>query len=79
MKQIKWQSLDMMTHFLSLLPLHHTFESTTTFFVGTISGLTIALCDGLKYIQKNMVEYQVTGFVCVPLMLEIMYKKILKT
>ena len=64
--------------FLSFLPLHHTFESTTTFLVGTISGLTIALCDGLKYIQKNMVEYQVTGFVCVPLMLEIMYKKILK-
>ena len=64
--------------FLSFLPLHHTFESTTTFLFGTMSGLTIALCDGLKYIQKNMVEYQVTGFVCVPLMLEIMYKKIIK-
>ena len=64
--------------FLSFLPLHHTFESTTTFLFGTKAGLTIALCDGLKYIQKNMVEYQVTGFVCVPLMLEIMYKKILK-
>lgn len=64
--------------FLSFLPLHHTFESTTTFLFGTMSGLTIALCDGLRYIQKNMVEYQVTGFVCVPLMLEIMYKKIIK-
>lgn len=64
--------------FLSFLPLHHTFESTTTFLFGTSCGITIAICDGLKYIQKNLVEYQVTGFVCVPLMLEIMYKKILK-
>ena len=65
--------------FLSFLPLHHTFESTTTFLFGTSCGITIAICDGLKYIQKNLVEYHVTGFVCVPLMLEIMYKKILKT
>ena len=65
--------------FLSFFPLHHTFESTTTFLFGTSCGITIAICDGLKYIQKNLVEYHVTGFVCVPLMLEIMYKKILKT
>lgn len=64
--------------FLSFLPLHHTFESTTTFLFGTSCGITIAICDGLKYIQKNLVEYKVTGFVCVPLMLEIMYKKITK-
>ncbi len=65
--------------FLSFLPLHHTFESTCTFLFGTSCGITIAICDGLKYIQQNLVEYHVTGFVCVPLMLEIMYKKILKT
>lgn len=64
--------------FLSFLPLHHTFESTTTFLFGTSCGITIAICDGLRYIQSNLVEYKVTGFVCVPLMLEIMYKKILK-
>lgn len=63
---------------LSFLPLHHTFESTCTFLYGTSCGVTIAICDGLKYIQKNLVEYKITGFVCVPLMLEIMYKKILK-
>lgn len=62
--------------FLSFLPLHHTFESTCTFLYGTFSGITIAFCDGLKYVQKNLAEFHVTGFVCVPLMLEIMYKKI---
>ncbi len=64
--------------FLSFLPLHHTFESTCTFLYGTFSGITVAFCDGIKYVQKNLAEFQVTGFVCVPLMLEIMYKKIRK-
>ena len=64
--------------FLSFLPLHHTFESTCTFLYGTFSGITVAFCDGLKYIQKNLAEFKVTGLVCVPLMLEIMYKKIKK-
>ena len=64
--------------FLSFLPLHHTFESTCTFLYGTFSGITVAFCDGLKYVQKNLAEFKVTGFVCVPLMLEIMYKKIKK-
>ena len=61
--------------FLSFLPLHHTFESTCTFLYGTFSGITVAFCDGIKYVQKNLAEFKVTGFVCVPLMLEIMYKK----
>ena len=64
--------------FLSFLPLHHTFESTCTFLYGTFSGITVAFCDGIKYVQKNLAEFKVTGFVCVPLMLEIMYKKIMK-
>ncbi len=64
--------------FLSFLPLHHTFESTCTFLYGTFSGITVAFCDGIKYVQKNLVEFHITGFVCVPLMLEMMYKKIKK-
>ena len=64
--------------FLSFLPLHHTFESTCTFLYGTFSGITVAFCDGIKKKKKNLAEFKVTGFVCVPLMLEIMYKKIKK-
>lgn len=75
------QMIDINTkdRFLSFLPLHHTFESSTTFLFGTSCGITVVLCDGLKYIQQNLVEFHITGFVCVPLMLEIMYKKILKS
>lgn len=64
--------------FLSFLPLHHTFESTTTFLYGTYCGITVAFCDGLRYVVDNLKEYKVTGIVCVPLMLEAMFKKIEK-
>ena len=63
---------------LSFLPIHHTFECTITFLYGMFSGATIAFCDGLKYIQKNMKEYKVSILVAVPLVLETMYKKIQK-
>ncbi len=64
--------------FLSFLPLHHTFESSCTFLYGTYCGITIAFCDGIRHVANNLKEYHITGFVCVPLMLEIMYKKIQK-
>lgn len=70
--------LDSRDKFLSFLPLHHTYESSCTFLFGTQCGISIIFCDGLKYISKNLVEFHVTGFVCVPLMLEIMYKKLVK-
>lgn len=63
---------------LSFLPLHHTFECTITFLYGFYSGATVAFCDGLKYIAQNLVEYKISVFVAVPLVLETMYKKIEK-
>lgn len=61
---------------LSFLPLHHTFECSITFLYGFYSGVTVAFCDGLKYIAKNLVDYKVSIIVAVPLVLESMYKKI---
>ena len=63
---------------LSFLPLHHTFESTITFMYGLYYGVTVAFCDGLKYIAKNLEEYKVSVFVSVPLVLETIYKKLQK-
>ena len=63
---------------LSFLPIHHTFESSITILYGFYSGATIAFCDGLRYIQANLKEYEVSIFVAVPLVLETMYKKITK-
>lgn len=62
---------------LLFLPLHHTFGSTQMllFFA---NGATTVFCDGLRHIQENLKEYHVTTFVCVPLLLEVMYKNIWK-
>ncbi|MBQ0004464.1 MAG: AMP-binding protein [Clostridiales bacterium] len=62
---------------LALLPYHHTFGCTGQL-IFMCAGATTAFCDGLKYIQKNFAEYQVTAFFCVPLVLESIHKKVLK-
>lgn len=64
--------------FLSFLPLHHVFESVITFLFGSSLGVTLVFCDGLKHFASNIKEYNITGFVCVPLIIEMIYKKINK-
>ncbi len=63
---------------MAFLPYHHTFG-----FVGQTvmlaCGITTAYCDGLKYLQKNIVEYKVSVFFCVPLLIESIYKRIMTT
>ena len=61
---------------MAFLPFHHTFGSTGVLFF-LAHGATNVFCDGLKYVQKNLVEYKVSVFVCVPLLIEAMYKKIM--
>ena len=60
---------------LAFLPLHHAFGSTGIILF-LANGATNVFCDGLRHIQSNLKEYKVTTFVCVPLLLEAMYKKI---
>ena len=62
--------------FLSILPIHHTYECTCGFLCPLYRGSAIAFCDGLRYIQKNMQEAGVTIVLGVPLVFESMYKKI---
>lgn len=63
---------------MAFLPYHHTFGSTGQV-VMLAAGVTTTYCDGLKYLQKNIVEYKVSLFVCVPLLIESIYKKIMQT
>lgn len=65
--------------FFSILPLHHTYECTLGFLLPLYSGASICYCDGLRYISKNMIEYHPSVILCVPLLLENMYKKIMKS
>ncbi len=60
---------------LVFLPLHHTFGSVGLVYF-LCCGCTNMFCDGLRYVQKNLKEYKITTFVCVPLLLEVMYRNI---
>ena len=61
-----------------LLPLHHVFGNQgVLMFIS--NGCTNVFCSGLKYVQKELKEYGVTAFFCVPLIIESMINKVLKT
>ena len=62
--------------FFSVLPLHHTYECTCGFLEPLYRGASIAYCEGLKYIVKNLSEARPTFFLGVPLIFESLYKKI---
>lgn len=63
---------------LSILPIHHTFESTIGIMTVIFHGGSIAFYEGLKYVTKNLVEAKATMLVGVPLIFETMYSKIWK-
>ncbi len=60
---------------IAFLPFHHTFGSTGILMFLS-RGATNVFCDGLRHIQKNLNEYHVSIFVCVPLLIESIYKKV---
>ena len=65
--------------FFSVLPLHHTYESTIGFLVPIAIGCSIAVCEGLRYIVPNLQEAKPTALLTVPLLVESIYKKINET
>lgn len=62
---------------MAFLPYHHTFGSVGQTLM-LAQGVTTAYCDGLKYLQKNLVEYKVSVFFCVPLLIESIYKRVMQ-
>lgn len=62
--------------FFSILPLHHTYECTATFLECVYNGATMAICQGLKYIVKDMQETRPNLLLGVPVIFENLYNKI---
>ena len=62
---------------LSILPLHHTYESSIGFLVPFSKGASVAVCQGLKYIVPDLKEAKPTVLLTVPLLVETLYKKII--
>lgn len=60
---------------LSVLPLHHTYESIA-FLMIVSCGAAIGFCEGFRRLRENFIEYKPTIFVTVPLILESLHKRI---
>ena len=60
----------------SVLPLHHTYESTIGFLLPVACGCSVAVCQGLKHIVPNLQETKPTALLAVPLLIENLYRKI---
>ena len=65
--------------FLSLLPLHHTFECTVGFLYPISIGGSIAFCEGVKHMADNIKEFDITAMISVPAVFDIIYRKVMKT
>ncbi len=61
---------------LSLLPLHHTYE-TIAFLMMLYCGGSIAFCGGIRYLSKSFQLFSPTVFVTVPLILEKLYERLM--
>mgnify|MGYP004641035785 CR=1 FL=1 len=62
---------------IAFLPFHHIFGSTCMAMM-IACGVKTAFPDGLRYIKQNLNEYKVTLFVGVPVLIEAIYKTIMK-
>ena len=65
--------------FLSVLPLHHTYECTCGFLCVLYLGASIGYSEGLRYIKKNLDELKPSVILSVPLLFEKTYKTIMKS
>jgi long-chain acyl-CoA synthetase len=63
---------------LSVLPMHHTYEFNCHILGTMYQGCAVAICEGLKYIVKNMAEAKANLMLGVPLVFEKFHQKIWK-
>ncbi len=61
---------------MSILPLHHTYESSIGFLLPFGIGASISVCQGLKHIVSDLQETKPTALLTVPLLVENLYRKI---
>lgn len=64
---------------LSVLPYHHTYESTCDILTGFHNHSTICINDSLKHVLNNLQEFKPSGMMIVPAFAELFYKKIWAT
>ncbi|MDX9758658.1 MAG: AMP-binding protein [Bacteroidota bacterium] len=64
--------------FLSVLPIHHTYECTCGFLCPLVTGASVHYARSLKSIADDMVSVKPTIVLGVPLLFEKMYRRIMQ-
>ncbi len=72
----KWVDLRGDDRFLSILPIHHSYECTDGFLLPLSAGATIFIAENLRRLAENMAETRTTAMLGVPLLWHSIYKKI---
>jgi long-chain acyl-CoA synthetase len=73
---VKWVDLRTEDRFLSVLPIHHSYECTDGFLLAIYLGATTSYAESLRRISENLVETRSTAMLGVPLLWHTIYKKI---
>ena len=73
---MKWVDLRGEDRFLSVLPIHHSYECTDGFLLALHLGATISYAESLRRIAENIAETRSTAMLGVPLLWHAIYKKI---
>ena len=68
--------IDPTLHSLSVLPLHHTYETTLGHLLLLSGGACISYADGLRQVAKNITEYSPSVLIVVPLLLEFILNRV---
>jgi len=73
---VKWVDLRTDDRFLSVLPMHHSYECTDGFLLGLYRGSLTSYAENLRRIAENMAETRATVMLGVPLLWHAIHKKI---
>jgi long-chain acyl-CoA synthetase len=72
----RWVDLRTEDRFLSVLPMHHSYECTDGFLMAIYRGALTSYAENLRRIPENLVETRATAMLGVPLLWHAIYKKI---
>ena len=73
-----FSQMDETDRLLSFLPLHHTFECTVGFLFIVSIGACIVFSKGVRHIGEELKKFKITAMICVPVVYEKMYLKLIK-
>jgi long-chain acyl-CoA synthetase len=76
MDALKWVDFRSIERFLSVLPLHHSYECTDGFLLAIYIGAITSYAENLRRIAENLAETRSSAMLGVPLIWHAMYAKI---